>query len=56
MTFVGVLLNPAYRPAIIAIAVCYVIGLLVFGLYTRHVGGRGARRHNAGKRAPPING
>lgn len=36
ITFIGVLLNPTYRPAIIAIAIFYVIGLLVFGLYTRH--------------------
>ncbi|MDQ2638110.1 MAG: amino acid permease [Actinomycetota bacterium] len=36
VTFVGVLLNPTYRPAIIAIVVFYAIGLLVFGLYTRH--------------------
>jgi ethanolamine permease len=31
-----VLVNPTYRPAIIAIVVFYVIGLLVFGLYGRH--------------------
>lgn len=36
ITFVGVLLNPDYRAAIIAIAVLYAIGLLVFGLYGRH--------------------
>ncbi|MGV0792674.1 amino acid permease [Mycolicibacterium sp. XJ1819] len=36
VTFVGVLLNPTYRPAIVAIVVFYVFGLLVFGLYTRH--------------------
>jgi ethanolamine permease len=36
ITFVGVLLNPTYRPAIIAIVIFYAIGLLVFGLYTRH--------------------
>jgi len=36
IAFIGVLLNPTYRPAIIAILVFYIIGLLVFGLYTRH--------------------
>jgi ethanolamine permease len=36
VTFVGVLVNPTYRPAIIAIVVFYAIGLLVFGLYGRH--------------------
>ena len=36
VTFIGVLVNPTYRPAIIAIAIFYVIGLLAFGLYTRH--------------------
>jgi len=36
VTFVGVLLNPTYRPAIVAIVVFYILGLLVFGLYTRH--------------------
>jgi ethanolamine permease len=36
VTFVGVLINPTYRPAIIATVVFYAIGLLVFGLYTRH--------------------
>ncbi|MEV3903998.1 amino acid permease [Mycobacterium sp. NPDC050551] len=36
VTFVGVLVNPTYRPAVIAIVVFYVIGLLVFGLYGRH--------------------
>jgi ethanolamine permease len=36
ITFVGVLLNPTYRPAVIAIAIFYAIGLLAFGLYTRH--------------------
>ncbi len=34
--FVGFLLNPAYLPAIIAIAVLYVVMLLAFGLYGRH--------------------
>jgi ethanolamine permease len=36
VTFIGVLINPTYRPAIIATVVFYAIGLLVFGLYTRH--------------------
>ena len=31
VTFVGVLVNPDYRPAVIAI-----VGLLVFGFYGRH--------------------
>jgi ethanolamine permease len=36
VTFVGILISPDYRPAVIAIAVFYVIGLLVFGFYGRH--------------------
>ncbi|MCG5433774.1 amino acid permease [Mycobacterium sp. MYCO198283] len=36
ITFVGVLLNPDYRPAVVAIVIFYVLGLLVFGLYGRH--------------------
>lgn len=36
ITFIGVLVNPDYRPAVIAIVMFYVIGLLVFGLYGRH--------------------
>ncbi len=36
VTFIGVLINPAYRPAVVAIAVFYGIGLLVFGFYGRH--------------------
>ncbi|BBZ34285.1 amino acid permease [Mycolicibacterium confluentis] len=36
VTFVGVLINPDYRPAVIAIVIFYVVGLLVFGLYGRH--------------------
>ncbi|BBZ17308.1 amino acid permease [Mycolicibacterium gadium] len=36
LAFVGVLLNPDYQIAIIAIIVFYVIGLLVFGFYGRH--------------------
>ncbi|WP_394161393.1 amino acid permease [Galactobacter valiniphilus] len=34
--FVGFLLNPAYLPAIVAIAILYVVMLLAFGLYGRH--------------------
>jgi len=33
--FIGQALNPAYRQAIIAIAIVYVLGLLYFGLYGR---------------------
>ncbi len=36
ITFIGVLVNPDYRPAVIAIVIFYVFGLLVFGLYGRH--------------------
>lgn len=36
LIFVAFLLNPAYGPAIIAIAVIYVVMLLVFALYGRH--------------------
>jgi ethanolamine permease len=36
VTFVGILINPDYRPAVIAIIIFYIIGLLVFGLYGRH--------------------
>ncbi len=36
VTFVAVLLNPDYRPAVVAIIVLYVAGLLVFGLWGRH--------------------
>ena len=35
VTFVGVLINPNYRTAVMAIAVLYVIGLIVFGLWGR---------------------
>ncbi|MDR2255788.1 MAG: amino acid permease [Arthrobacter sp.] len=34
--FVGFLLNPSYLPAIVAIAVIYVVMLLIFGFYGRH--------------------
>lgn len=36
VTFVGVLLNETYRPAIVAIAAVYVIALLGFALFGRH--------------------
>lgn len=36
ITFVAVLINPSYRAAVIAIAIFYVIGLVVFGLIGRH--------------------
>ncbi|MFV9633381.1 amino acid permease [Mycobacterium neumannii] len=36
VTFVGILVNPDYRPAVIAIVILYILGLLVFGLYGRH--------------------
>ena len=36
LIFIGFLLNATFQPAIVAIAVIYVVGLLVFGLYGRH--------------------
>lgn len=36
LVFVGEILNPALTPAIIAVAIIYVVGLLVFALYGRH--------------------
>lgn len=36
LIFIGFLLNETFQPAIIAIVVVYVIGLLIFGLYGRH--------------------
>ena len=36
VTFVAVLINPTYRPAVFTIVALYMIGLLVFGLYGRH--------------------
>jgi len=35
VVFIGQLLNPAYRQAIIAIAIVYILGLLYFGLVAR---------------------
>lgn len=36
VTFVGVLVNPDYRAAVLAIVVFYIVGLLAFGLWGRH--------------------
>jgi ethanolamine permease len=36
LIFVGVMLNADYRPAIIAIAVVFVVGLVAFAAFGRH--------------------
>lgn len=36
ITFIGVFINPDFRPAIVAIAVVYAIGLALFGAVGRH--------------------
>jgi ethanolamine permease len=36
LTFVGILFNPAYRPAIIAIAIVFAVGLALFAIWGRH--------------------
>lgn len=36
ITFIGVLLNETYRPAIVAIVVVYAVGLALFALFGRH--------------------
>ena len=36
LIFVGFLVNETFRPAIVAIVIVYIVGLLIFGLYTRH--------------------
>ncbi|MBW9204441.1 amino acid permease [Mumia sp. zg.B53] len=36
VTFVGVLLNPDYRPAVVAIVVIYVVMLAIFAVWGRH--------------------
>ena len=36
ITFIGVFINPDFRPAIVAIAVLYAVGLVLFGLVGRH--------------------
>ncbi|MFT4081815.1 MAG: amino acid permease [Nocardioides sp.] len=36
LTFIGILKNPDYRPAIIAIVIIYAVGLVVFAFFGRH--------------------
>jgi len=36
LTFVGILFNEAYRPAIIAIAIVFAVGLVLFAIFGRH--------------------
>ena len=36
LIFLGFLLNETFRPAIVAIVIVYVVGLVIFGVYTRH--------------------
>lgn len=36
LTFVGILFNEAYRPAVVAIAIAFVLGLALFALFGRH--------------------
>lgn len=36
LIFLGFLLNETFRPAIVAIVIVYIVGLAIFGLYTRH--------------------
>jgi ethanolamine permease len=36
ITFVGILFNDAYRPAIVAIAIVFAIGLILFAVFGRH--------------------
>jgi ethanolamine permease len=36
LTFVGILFNEAYRPAIIAIAIVFAVGLALFAIWGRH--------------------
>jgi ethanolamine permease len=36
LTFVGILFNEAYRPAIVAIAVVFAVGLVLFAIWGRH--------------------
>lgn len=36
VTFIGILLNDTYRPAIIAIAIVYVVALVLFAVFGRH--------------------
>jgi ethanolamine permease len=36
VSFIGFLLNPTFRPAIVAIIIVYVIVLAVFAIWGRH--------------------
>ena len=36
LTFVGILLNEDYRPAIVAIAIVFAVGLVLFAIFGRH--------------------
>ena len=36
LTFVGILFNESYRAAIVAIAIVFVVGLVLFALFGRH--------------------
>jgi ethanolamine permease len=36
LTFIGILFNEAYRPAIVAIAIAFAIGLVLFAIWGRH--------------------
>jgi ethanolamine permease len=36
LTFVGILFNEAYRPAIVAIAIVFAVGLALFAIWGRH--------------------
>lgn len=36
LTFVGILFNEDYRPAIVAIAVVFIVGLVLFAIWGRH--------------------
>ena len=36
LTFVGILFNEAYRPAIVAIAIVFAVGLVLFAIWGRH--------------------
>ncbi len=36
VTFVGILFNEAYRPAIVAIAIAFAVGLVLFAIWGRH--------------------
>jgi ethanolamine permease len=36
LTFIGILFNEAYRPAIVAIAIVFAVGLVLFAIFGRH--------------------